>query len=90
MQLKEKCHLYLMPAACVYKDPSLHKNMHRCLWGQCKRHCYTVLYNMCTLLLSTGFTHVVHFNITTLRIGTLYTGVYKFNNECITPSITEV
>ena len=49
--------------------------------SQCKRHCYTVLYNMCILLLSTCYTHVIRFSIT-LRIETLYTGVY--NMECIT------
>ena len=29
--------------------------------AQCKRHCYTVLYNVCILLLSTRYAHVMHF-----------------------------
>ena len=54
-------------------------------WTLCIRHCYTVLYNVCILLLSTRYTYVICCSIT-LRIGTLYAVVY--NNVSITKSIT--
>ena len=37
----------------------------------CKRHCYTVLYNVCILLLSTRYTYVIRCSIT-LRIVILF------------------